>query len=119
MRITSTIGGYTAGSVPTGPVLVLLSVANMGTRPILIQGAALDLEGGGRLPFLESRFDLPSLPRMLGEAEVHVFVMPLDACLVYLRSASPPGRATHVRVHTSTGDYRKRVSTTLQSAGVG
>jgi len=118
LRIESTIGGYTSGGRPTGVPLIMVSVTNTSPKPTLVQGAALDLKGGGRLPFTESRIDMPPVPRMLGEAEQHVFVMPLDPCLAHLASTTPRTRATHVRVHTSTGDVRSRVSRTLRSAGV-
>jgi hypothetical protein len=117
VKIESTVGGYTsADGSPIGRPLIMVSVVNVGTPLIRLTGAALTLNNGGSIPFVWSRADMPPLPRPLSETEEHVFVMDLDQCIRFLRSETPPRRLQDVVVYTTTGDVRKRVSKTLQSA---
>jgi len=89
---------------------------NAGKPLVRVTGAALTLNSGGVIPFVLSRADMPLLPRVLTETEEHVFVMDLDQCIRFLRSETPPMRLQNVVIYTTTGNVRKRVSQTLQTA---
>jgi hypothetical protein len=117
VTIESTIGGYVAADgSPMGRPLIMVSVVNAGKPLVRVTSAALTLNNGGSIPFMLNRADMPPLPRVLNETDEHVFVMDLDECIRFLRSETPPMRLQDVVIYTTTGNSRKPVSKTLQSA---